>query len=58
MRRIIVDFDDDIQNLRDPETGQYVELEALIGMTIVDVTRGEDDQLIFEFDGDWPAEED
>lgn len=55
MRRVIVDYDgtpEGIQNLRDPDTGQYVELDAVIGHTIISITRGEDDQLIFEFDGD------
>lgn len=57
MRRVIVDYDgepeDGIQNLRDPDSGQYIELDAIVGHTIVGIRRGEDDQLIFEFDGEW-----
>jgi hypothetical protein len=55
-RRIIVDYDGDpddggTQNLRDPETGQFVEMGSIVGATIIGVERGEKDQLVFVIEG-------
>jgi len=50
-KKVIVDFDEDIQNLRDPETGRYVELNSVVGAKVVGVERGEDDQLVLILEG-------
>ena len=57
-RRIIVDYDGDpddggIQNLRDSETGQFVELDSVVGASIIGVERGVDDQLVLVLEGEW-----
>ncbi len=55
-RNIIVDFDGDedgIQNLRDAETGRYVEMGSIVGARIVGVQRGDNDQLVFTMEHEW-----
>lgn len=58
MRKVMVDFDDEVQNLRDVRTGQYVELTSIVGSTIVGVKRAENDQLVLVLEGGEEDEED
>ena len=55
-RNIIVDFDGDddgIQNLRDAETGRYVEMSSVVDGRITGVKRGDNDQLVFTIENEW-----